>query len=479
MFRLGALRNPWLHAFLGCLVFAGVAVSLNLPSQIKLGEKGQAAIQMLDSMRRPFLDIKDTEVRLIKMGDAKSALRDFTKAVESGNTLIARYGQLAEYNPELSRRVTQLSETYEGWAAAEQHLFDHFLGSLPGETSPASKEHILEKLAIASSGFLSTMTVLGGGEEPIHADIDTGRRATHRLLLLSSTLFFYLMALIFLQQRAKTRLMQKTANDLELLVETRTADLREANKSLQQEIAERKLVQEALEKADKLKADFTAMIAHDLRSPLMNVVGAAEMIKDGAFGAVTEEQKTWLGKIEATSYNLVDLVSDFLDLSKLESGRIEVTKEEVDLDQLIRTSLDNFLVLAQDKKISLLSRVAPALTRIIADPRRLDQVFENLISNAIKFTGEGGEIEVEASQEDTTGIKIWVKDNGVGIPTKEIGNLFEKYRQTTSGKNSKNKGTGLGLVICKMIVEAHGGRIWVESEEGKGTTVAFSLPGAM
>ena len=248
MFRLDALRNPWLYAFLGCLVSAGVVVSLNLPSQIKLGEQGQEAIQMLDSMRRPFLDIKEAEVRLMKTGDAKSAFRDFAEGVESGNSLIGRYQRLAEYNPELSRRVAQLWETYKGWLAAERHLFDPFLDSLPGENSPASREHILKDLAIASSGFLNTMTVLGDGETPIHADIDTGRRATHILLLLLGALFFYLIGLIFLQQRARTRLLQQVAKDLELQVEARTADLSEANKNLQEEITERKRAEEAIER---------------------------------------------------------------------------------------------------------------------------------------------------------------------------------------------------------------------------------------
>ncbi|OGQ92799.1 MAG: hypothetical protein A2253_06215 [Deltaproteobacteria bacterium RIFOXYA2_FULL_55_11] len=172
----------------------------------------------------------------------------------------------------------------------------------------------------------------------------------------------------------------------------------------------------------------------------------------------------------------MDLVNDFLDLSKLEVGHIDLVKKEVDLKQLIQNAVDNYLVLAQERKISLKSRIAEGLAEIAADPRRLDQVFGNLISNAIKFTPEGGEIEVGADQENGLGVKVWVRDNGVGIAPEEIGQIFEKYRQTTSGKESKHKGTGLGLVISKMIVEAHGGKIWVESEEGKGTTFAFTIP---
>ncbi len=232
----------------------------------------------------------------------------------------------------------------------------------------------------------------------------------------------------------------------------------------------------SLEKAEKEKADFSAMIVHDLRSPLTAVIGAASILEEGLAGPVSQEQKMWAGKIQAGTRTLLGLINDFLDLSKLESGHIDLVKEETDLKELVQSTLDQYRILAQKKKISLVSSVISDLPRIHADPRRLDQVLANLLSNAVKFTGEGGEIEVGASQENAAETKLWVKDNGVGIAAEEIGQLFEKYRQTTSGKTSTYKGTGLGLVICKMIVEAHGGRIWVESEERKGTTLFFTLP---
>ena len=231
-----------------------------------------------------------------------------------------------------------------------------------------------------------------------------------------------------------------------------------------------------LEKASKLQADFSAMIAHDLRSPLMNITGVAEVMIDGMFGAVTEEQRKWLLRIQANSHNLVDLVSDFLDVSKLESGYIDVNREVVNLTELIQRSLENYRILALDKKISITGSVDSSLVSIHADPRRLDQVLGNLISNAIKFTKDGGEIEVGAAPADAVWLQVWVRDRGEGIPADELGQLFEKYRQGNNVKNSKYKGTGLGLVICKMIVEAHGGKMRVESQEGKGSTFSFSLP---
>lgn len=227
---------------------------------------------------------------------------------------------------------------------------------------------------------------------------------------------------------------------------------------------------------EKERADFMAMIVHDLRSPLTNVVGAASLLEDGLLGPVNDEQKKWLGKIATDAQNLAELVSDFLDVSKIEAGRVDIVREEVDLAQLVRVVLEGFLLLAKQKKISLKCSIASTLPRLKADSRRLEQVFSNLLSNAIKFTGEGGSIEVGAGKEDQAGITIWVKDSGIGLPPHEIGDLFEKYRQTKTGRTSKNRGTGLGLFICKMIVEAHGGRIWVESAEGRGATFFFTLP---
>lgn len=229
------------------------------------------------------------------------------------------------------------------------------------------------------------------------------------------------------------------------------------------------------EAMEKLKEDFGAMIVHDLRSPLNTMMSSVSMMGEGLVGAFNEEQKKWLARIQESGQKMMSLINDFLDLSKLEAGKIELVKEEVDLKQLIQNSLDTYAVLAQDKKISLANRVDSALPAVIADPRRLDQVLTNLLSNSVKFTGEKGTIEVGASR-DGQETRVWVKDSGVGIPSQEIGLVFERYRQTTSGKTSKHKGTGLGLMICKMIVEAHGGKIWVESEINKGTTFFFSLP---
>ncbi|MDH3444651.1 MAG: GAF domain-containing sensor histidine kinase, partial [Deltaproteobacteria bacterium] len=231
-----------------------------------------------------------------------------------------------------------------------------------------------------------------------------------------------------------------------------------------------------LEKANKMQADFAAMIAHDLRSPLMYITGVTEVLMGGMFGEVNEEQKRWLSMVQTNSDKVAELLSDFLDLSKLEAGFVEIKKESVDLFALIHQILEHHLVLAQRKNISLRPSVQSSPSLVQADPRRLNQVLDNLISNAIRFTGEDGDIEVGAVLTDTAEARVWVKDTGIGIHPEEIKNLFQKYRQCNGSKELTDTGTGLGLVICKMIVEAHGGQIWVESKEGMGSRFSFTLP---
>jgi protein-histidine pros-kinase len=224
------------------------------------------------------------------------------------------------------------------------------------------------------------------------------------------------------------------------------------------------------------RADFTAIIVHDLRAPLSNVITLAGMMESDFFGALNEEQKKCVGRIHKNARNLVDLVGDFLDLSKLEAGKIDLSRSPTDLNALILNAIENYLPLAKNKKIRLSCQVEPELPLIEADPKRLDQVVSNLLSNALKFTTDGGTVQVRVGADDGSGIRVQVVDSGTGIAGAEIADLFQKYRQGASGKISRQKGTGLGLVICKMIVEAHRGRIWVESENGRGTTFTFTLP---
>ena len=232
---------------------------------------------------------------------------------------------------------------------------------------------------------------------------------------------------------------------------------------------------EVRKNAEKQLADFNAMVVHDLRSPLSNIVSMAESVKEGLFGAVNDVQRNWLGKIETNCHNLIDQVSDFLDFSRIDAGKLEIKAKRIGIAAPIREIMAEYSLEAEKRNIELTARIDERLPSLWADSRRLGQVLTNFLSNALKFTDDGGTIEVSARRREAS-VVVTVRDSGVGIAAEELSRLFQMYGQGSSSDKNAHRGTGIGLVICKKIVEAHGGRIWVESELGKGSSFGFSLP---
>ena len=243
----------------------------------------------------------------------------------------------------------------------------------------------------------------------------------------------------------------------------------QANDDLRREIDERTRAEQAL-------ADFTAMVAHDLRSPLSNMVSITDSIRDGLFGPVNEQQRKWLWKVQESCKSLIGHISDFLDISKIDAGKLELIKAPTDLKALLQDGFLEHSIEADKKRIVFRTEISDDLPPLTVDVRRISQVLENLLSNAFKFTQSSGEILIGARRWGDAEVVWWVKDSGVGIPFDEFDRIFDTYRQLSAGEKSSHSGTGLGLAICKKVVEAHGGRIWVESEPEKGSTFFVSLP---
>lgn len=229
-----------------------------------------------------------------------------------------------------------------------------------------------------------------------------------------------------------------------------------------------------LAKTNRTMADMTAMIAHDLRAPLMNIIGFADMMADGFAGPVPEVQKRWLNTIATSGRGMVELVRDFLDVSIIEAGHINLKPAPFDVAELIEEVNENFRLSARRRNVELISQIDQTIAPLVADRRRLEQVLNNLLSNAIRFSHAGGIVEVRA-RDGKTAVRIEVADRGVGIAPKELAQLFEKYKRSDKNPQSE-QGTGLGLVICKMIVEAHRGKISIDSQEGVGSTITITLP---
>ena len=243
----------------------------------------------------------------------------------------------------------------------------------------------------------------------------------------------------------------------------------QANEELRREIEERK-------RAEQTLADFTAMVAHDLRSPLSNILSITDSIRDGVFGAVSDLQHKWLWKVQESCRSLINHVSDFLDISKIDSGQLHLIKTPANLKTLLHDCYLDHRVEADKKRIAFKAEISDDLPRLDLDVRRISEVVENLLSNAFKFTSSGGEIAIAARAWGAREVVFWVKDSGIGIPREAFDLIFDKYRQVVTGQRSSRDGSGLGLAICKKVVEAHGGRIWVESEPENGATFYVSLP---
>ncbi len=231
-----------------------------------------------------------------------------------------------------------------------------------------------------------------------------------------------------------------------------------------------------LEAANRHKDEFLASMSHELRTPLNAVIGFSEVLLEKMFGDVNDKQEEYLRDILASGRHLLSLINDILDLAKIEAGRMELDVEEFDVAQAV----DNAVVLVREratrKGLTLVTTLDRALGAIRGDQRKIKQVMLNLLSNAVKFTPEGGQIEVRA-QRMPDHVEIAVVDTGIGIAAEDLEAVFEEFRQVGTDYAKKHEGTGLGLTLSRKFVELHGGRIWVKSQLGQGSTFAFSLPG--
>jgi signal transduction histidine kinase len=315
-----------------------------------------------------------------------------------------------------------------------------------------------------------------GSELPFDEIINIMSKSNRiRIILFVIVLISFVSVLIYFYKlnsdRQRAELKAKMAEDLLKL-----------NKQLENKSNELESVNRSLEEIDKKKTDFLNMVAHDLRTPLTSIRSYSDLLL--RYGDRSNRgQSEYAEVIKDESVRLSSLIDSFLDISKIEAGLTEYNREEIHIKKVIDHFIKVFQGDGETHEISINSQVEKALPCIYGDKKRLGQVFSNLLNNAVKFTPPKGSVNVNASlitiiNENGTAepyIKVSIADTGIGIPQESLDKIFEKFVQLNNRSVKSIRGTGLGLAISKDIIEQHGGRIKVESEEGKGSTFIFTL----
>ncbi|OPZ24279.1 MAG: Autoinducer 2 sensor kinase/phosphatase LuxQ [Deltaproteobacteria bacterium ADurb.BinA179] len=250
-------------------------------------------------------------------------------------------------------------------------------------------------------------------------------------------------------------------------MEERTQQLRMSNMEMMQ-------AKEHAEAADQMKSAFLATMSHELRTPLNSIIGFTGILLQGLVGPLNDEQRKQLGMVRASANHLLALISDILDISKIEAGKLQVSRETFDLRATIDKIAQTFRPLTEKKGLRLEVAIAPEVRELYSDARRVEQIILNLLSNAVKFT-DTGSIAVSCAVEGGKYL-IRVADTGIGVKKDRIDEMFKPFRQIDTGLGRKYEGTGLGLSICKKLLELLGGEIGVESEWQRGTKVTITIP---
>jgi signal transduction histidine kinase/CheY-like chemotaxis protein len=273
------------------------------------------------------------------------------------------------------------------------------------------------------------------------------------------------------ERRKRIEIVEQINVDLERMVAQRTHELQEVNRRLKESNQE-------LQRASQLKSEFLANVSHELRTPLNAIIGFSELLQEGSYGPINDEQREFVADINDSGKHLLSLINDILDLSKIEAGRMTLNREEFNLSSLVRECLTVIRPLALKKNLTLSWDLDEAPALAWADSGMIKQILYNLLANAVKFTPEGGQIELLCRSVGRD-LVVSVSDTGIGIPREAQERVFSEFYQVDGSYSRRYQGTGLGLALVKRFAEMHGGEVSVKSTPDEGSTFTFRIPDAI
>src|SRR5215813_2953351 len=425
---------------------------------------------------RLFTELQARTTELIRSVDELTALGDVGRALSSTldlesvlQTIVTRATQLTgtagcvmwEYDQRSAEFRLRANHYAEGTDSA-------ILPARGGVTTiPRGQGLTTQVMDERQAVQIPDITVEGAYESPVRKPlIDAGHRALLGVPLLSED---EVIGVLAVTRKTPGEFESETVRLLSTFAAQSSLALQNAR--LFGEIEEKS---RELEAASRHKSEFLANMSHELRTPLNAIIGFSEVLNERMFGELNEKQDEYLKDIYASGQHLLALINDILDLSKIEAGRMELEVADFSLPAAIDNALTLVRERASRRGIRLGSAIDDRVGLIRGDERKVKQVLLNLLSNALKFTPEGGRIDVRAAINDGMS-EISVTDTGVGIAPEDQEAIFEEFRQVGTA-DKKVEGTGLGLALSRKFIELHGGRIWVKSQSGEGSTFTFTLP---
>jgi signal transduction histidine kinase len=419
-------------------------------------------ISRIDDLRIALADAARTSRGYVmtgasaRLGRYKQIQGEIDRTVSGLRTLTAEY-------PGQQQRIALIAQTLGAFLAFHQHLIDLRSAGRQAEAAQlalSSEEQTLEQ---GAEDLLLEMKTA----EIARLQDRTGKldRAVVEFTAVLFGGFVLSLGILYLVYRRLRNEISARKRSEEKLRQT-GVELRAANK----ELADRNI---EVERASQMKSEFLSRMSHEFRTPLNGISGYSELLSEEGTGSLNETQRRFLGHIRTGAKHLLELINEILDLSRIESGKIELQRENVPVSEAVAEVAPALRPLAAAKNIDLEERAQSVVVH--ADRVRLKQILFNLVSNAVKFTGPGGQVWIESSVGGPF-VTISVSDTGIGIPREEQKSVFEDFYQVRADKSGAAEGTGLGLSITKKLVELHGGSIWVESEQGKGSRFSFTLP---